>query len=73
MKRQFILAWNNLLLRWAWKPEVRQVEQIPRFFYAHRATYQRGNAAARCNGHTVGERYLLRPYAYPQDFPQGKH
>lgn len=32
MKRQFILAWNNLLLRWAWKPEVRQVEQIPRFF-----------------------------------------
>ena len=32
MKRQFILAWNDLLLRWAWKPEVRQVEQIPRFF-----------------------------------------
>ena len=31
MKRHF-LAWNNLLIRWAWKPDARQVEQIPRFF-----------------------------------------
>lgn len=31
-KRQFVLAWNNLLLKWAWKPGVRQVEHIPRFF-----------------------------------------
>ena len=47
MKRQCILAWNNLLLKWAWKPGVRQVNQIPRFFHAHRATYQRGNAATQ--------------------------
>lgn len=26
------MAWNNLLLKWAWKPGVRQVKQIPRFF-----------------------------------------
>lgn len=32
MKRQCILAWNDLLIRWEWKPGVRQVEQIPRFF-----------------------------------------
>ena len=32
MKRQFILAWNNLLIWWAWKPDGQQVEQIPRFF-----------------------------------------
>ena len=32
VKKRLFLAWNNLLLKWAWKPGVRQVKQIPRFF-----------------------------------------